>query len=62
MLFSDAALNPFVLGALAEFLVERDADVERILLNTSTPDSDEQQLPQKALRQFVRSSQTTKLV
>ena len=36
---SDVALNPFVLGALAESLVSRDADVERILLNTSTPDN-----------------------
>ena len=34
---SDTNLNPFVLSALAEFLVERDADVERILLNPSTP-------------------------
>ena len=36
---SDAALNPFVLGALAESLVTRDADVERILLNPTTPHS-----------------------
>ena len=36
---SDTALNPLVLEALAGFLVERDADVERILLNSSTPDS-----------------------
>jgi hypothetical protein len=35
---SDPALNPHVLGALAESLVARDADVERILLNNSTPD------------------------
>lgn len=34
----DQGLNPIVLGYLAEALVARDADVEKILLNNSTPD------------------------
>lgn len=36
---SDATINPHVLGHLAEALVTRDADVEKLLLNPSTPSS-----------------------
>jgi hypothetical protein len=35
----DASLDPHVLGYLAETLAERDAEVERLLLNNSTPSS-----------------------
>ncbi len=35
----DTSLDPHVLGFLAEVLVARDADVERILLNPTSPDT-----------------------